>query len=84
MQRWELWQGESGHSFFPVANRQARQMALASGYTLTWHCQAEGTNPAMRKLYEHLGWGEYRPMLDDDGFPYAADEDDGLDLGPDV
>ena len=58
MQRWELWQGESGHSFFPVANRQARQMALASGYTLTWHCQAGGTNPPMRKLYEHLGWGE--------------------------
>lgn len=37
---------------------------------------AKGINPAMRQLYAHLGWGEYRPMVRADGTPYPQDEDD--------
>lgn len=76
MRRWELWQGPSGHSFFPEENTQARALALAAGQTLTWECRAAGSNPAARLLYEHLGWGEYRPMLREDGTPYPDDERD--------
>ena len=28
---------------------------------------------AMNAYYAHLGWGDYRPMLDEHGQPYAAD-----------
>jgi hypothetical protein len=27
-------------------------------------------------LYEHLGFGEYKPMLREDGAPYPDDEDE--------
>jgi hypothetical protein len=27
-------------------------------------------------LYEHPGWGEYQPMLREDGTPYPEDERD--------
>lgn len=76
MRRWQLWQGQDGHAFFPEDNEHARSRAIADGYVLTWHCLAKGTNPAMRQLYEHLGWGDYQPMLRADGTPYPQDEVD--------
>jgi hypothetical protein len=81
VKRYELWQGQGGHSFFPDENDEARERALADGYTLTWAVTAHGLNPAHRLLYEHLGWGEYRPMLREDGTPYPQDEDDDY-VGP--
>jgi hypothetical protein len=74
MRRWELWVGEEGHSFFPEDNLQARAMATADGYTLSWETTARSHNEAARALYAHLDWGEYRPMLQDDGTPYPRDE----------
>jgi hypothetical protein len=76
VKRWELWEGESDHSFFPADNEQAREMAKAEGEVLVWEVMAQGWNPAMRLLYEHLGWGEYKPMLREDGTTYPEDEDD--------
>jgi hypothetical protein len=29
---------------------------------------------AMRKYYAAMGWGEYKPMLRDDGTPYPEDQ----------
>jgi hypothetical protein len=51
-------------------------MAIEDGLTLVWEIVAKGSNPAHRALYEYLGWGEYQPMLRDDGVPYPEDEDD--------
>ncbi len=76
MQRYELWQNEHGHSFFPDYNDQARAMAQADGQTLTWEVHAKGLNEANRLLYDHLDFGTYRPMLQDDGTPYQMDEVD--------
>ena len=37
---------------------------------------AKGLNSANQLLYDHLDFGVYRPMLQDDGTPYPQDEDD--------
>jgi hypothetical protein len=76
MGRWELWEGEGTTSLFPDWNIQARQMAEAEGLTSAWEVEARGTNPAMRALYDHLGFGEFQPMLGDDGAPCPDDEDE--------
>lgn len=74
---WEFWESPDRleTSFFPTSSEQARRHALDAGMTCTWVTEAEGHNPAMRLLYEHLGWGEYKPMLQDDGTPHPEDED---------
>ncbi|MGQ0521771.1 MAG: hypothetical protein ACT4PX_11560 [Actinomycetota bacterium] len=51
-------------------------MALEDGEIFTWEVVARGTNEAMRAMYRYRGWGEFKPMLRDDGTPYPADEDD--------
>jgi hypothetical protein len=76
MRRWELWVRADGHSFFPADSEQARATAAELGEVFSWSTVAAGHNPAMRALYEHLGWGEYRPMLRPDGTSYPEDEDD--------
>jgi len=35
----------------------------------------EGQHRAMKALYEHLGYGEYKPVLRPDGSPYPEDGD---------
>ena len=78
MRTWELWEGETGHSFFPQDENLEwhRADALSSGHSLTWTTTARGLNPAMRALYDHLGYGEFKPLLRPDGTPYPEDEDD--------
>ena len=78
MSRWELWEreGEGSTSFFPDWNVQARRMAEEEGITLTWEVEAKGSNPPSHALYEHLGFGEYKPMLCEGGPPYLDDEDE--------
>jgi hypothetical protein len=76
MGRWELWEREGSSNFFPDWNDQARRMAKEEGMRFTWEVEAKGANPASRALYEHLGFGEYKPMLRDDGTPYPEDEDE--------
>ncbi len=51
-------------------------MAMEDGQVFSWQVVANGPNPAMRALYDYLGWGEYRPMLRNDGTPHPEDEDD--------
>ena len=63
MQRYELWQNGHGHSFLPEHNNQAREMAKADGQTLVWEVTAKGFNAAHQLLYDHLGFGTYRPMF---------------------
>jgi len=78
MRRWELWvsRDENGHVFIAEDHEEARARATAEGLELAWECLAAGWNPAHQLLYDHLGWGEYRPMLRPDGTPYPQDEDD--------
>ena len=76
MRRWELWESETGQSFFPEDNHQARRMAQEDGEVLVWEVVANSTNEAMRAMYAYRGWGEFRPMLREDGTPYPEDEDD--------
>ena len=78
MSRWELWEreGEGSTSFFPDWNVQARRMAEEESIALTWEVEAKGSNPPSHALYEHLGFGEYKPMLREGGPPYLDDEDE--------
>ncbi|MBV9660813.1 MAG: hypothetical protein JO337_06625 [Acidimicrobiales bacterium] len=41
-----------------------------------WTTTAKGMNDVMSQMYQHLGRGEYTPMLREDGTPYPEDEDD--------
>jgi hypothetical protein len=76
MSRWELWEREGSTSFFPDWNVQARRMAEEESIALTWEVEAKGSNPPSHALYEHLGFGEYKPMLREGGPPYRDDEDE--------
>jgi hypothetical protein len=76
MRKWELWEDEGGSSFFPESNMQARLMAMEDGLVKVWEVEASSTNDAMRAMNERLGWGPYKPMLQDDGTPFPEDEDD--------
>ncbi len=76
VRRWELWVGEGTLSFFPEENEPARRMAQEEGFVLCWEVIAKGHNPAERALHEYRGWGEYKPMLNEDGEPFPEDEDD--------
>jgi hypothetical protein len=83
MRRWELWdkdwdshEGGGSSSFFPEENEQARKMALDLGESLVWETTAKGYNDALREMYVFRGWGEYKPVLREDGSPFPGDEDD--------
>jgi hypothetical protein len=76
MQRYELWQNEHGHSFFPEHNHEARDLAQRDGQTFIWEVTAKSLNAAHQLLYDYLDFGIYRPMLQPDGTPYPHDEDD--------
>jgi len=82
MRRWELWESETGHVLVPEDDPQGVVDAIAEGCHKTWECVAKGSNDAMRQMYVHLGYGDYRPMLGDDGKPYPADEDDAYQPRP--
>ena len=76
----ELWQHEdletgAGCNTFILAGpmgEEARNV-LPPHALLTWTCEAVSHIEAMNAYYAHLGWGDYRPMLDEHGQPYAAD-----------
>ena len=78
MRRWELWQGDQWHSFFPSSSEKNRVMARAEGAVKVWETQASSSNEAKRALNEYLGFGPYVPTLREDGTPYPEDEDDEL------
>ena len=80
MGRYELWVGEEGdgYYFFRDDNSEAREMALAEGMQLSWETTQRGRNQAHQALYDHLGYGLYKPMLRPDGTPYPEDEDDSI------
>ena len=90
MRRWELWQLPDGTEtrFIPTTRphegEQAGEVEEAErdGLVMIFSTTAVGTNDAMRQMYRHLGWGEYRPMHRPDGTPYPEDEDDQF-AGPD-
>lgn len=91
MRKWELWSGTdddgiASDTFFREDNDRARRLALAEGLTLVWSTFAEGTNDAMRTLRVHMGWEEYKPMLQADGTPYPEDEadKDGAEYSPSI
>ncbi len=71
--------GTVEESFFPdddVSGRLYRQWAEEDGAELVWTVEAKGMNEAMRRMYEYLGRGEYRPRLSDDGTRFPEDEHD--------
>jgi hypothetical protein len=73
MKRWELWEPEDdseGRVFLSEDHEEARSQAIAEGLELRWVCSAAGWNSAHQLLYDHLGWGEYKPMMGPDGSPY--------------
>jgi hypothetical protein len=84
MRRWELWvtrhpDGTTEEAFFPddeVSGPLYREWAAEDRAELIWTVEAKGSNDAMRKMYDHLGRGEYQPLLREDGTPYPEDEDD--------
>ena len=84
MRRWELWQtaDETEIRFIPESAVDQIESARRDGLVKIWETTASGSNDAMRQRNQFLGWGEYQPMLDDDGKPYPGDEDD-RDAGPD-
>lgn len=92
MAQWELWlsSDDTGHMFFREDNSQARDRAKAEAFTLDWTVEAVGHNAAKQALYDHLGWGLYKPVLRDDGTPYPevgvvvveeTDDDTGIENG---
>jgi hypothetical protein len=76
----ELWQyqdletGASCNTFILAGAIGAEiRGRLPPHAVLTWTCEADSYIQAMNAYYAHLGWGEYRPMLDEHGNPYATD-----------
>jgi hypothetical protein len=84
VRRWELWvtrhpDGSIVETFFPddeVSGALYHGWAEEGGAELIWAVEAKGLNDAMRKMYEHLGRGEYQPALREDGTPFPEDEND--------
>jgi hypothetical protein len=84
MRRWEYWELPDGteKTLIPDNRPEAREEVVAEGFVFRgWSTIARGYNDAMRAWHDHLGWGEYKPMLRDDGTPYPEDEDDAF-AGP--
>ena len=84
MRRWELWRSEDETETRIIPETRPDQIASArqAGFMKLWETEAKGSNDAMRAMYRYLDWGEYKPMLREDGTPYPEDEDDSL-AGPD-
>jgi len=85
MRRWEFWQLPDGtaKTLVPENRPEYRDEIAAEGFVYAnWSTVAKGYNDAMRAWHEHLEWGEYKPMLQEDGTPYPEDEDDSV-AGPD-
>lgn len=56
----------SGHGYRPIPPKgQFRFIAKF---------EANTRNAAMQKYYDIMGFGDYKPMLDDDGNPYPEDD----------
>jgi hypothetical protein len=58
---WELWQDETGDTYFPVSNASARKL-LSEDAVLLWNCTAKSYNDAMQQMYDYRGWGKYKPI----------------------
>jgi hypothetical protein len=65
----ELWEDDSGHSFFPRAATDAEYLAqleqndlISGSKRLVWTVDAENWEEAMQLLYDRKGWGKYQPM----------------------
>lgn len=68
--RHELW---SDGSFFPVCNRQAREM-VEPWATLVWSVNTPDWVTACIAYHENMGWEPYKPMEGDPG-AYTAVQD---------
>jgi hypothetical protein len=79
MGRYQLWVSNESQSFFREDNEQALRFAQEDGAQLVWEVTAVGSNEAMAKYHEHMGWEPYKPMLRVDGTPFPQDEDDECD-----
>lgn len=55
---------------------------LEADATVEWTYDAISANDAFRGLYKYCDWGEYHPMLKDDGTPYEEDERPFEDMLP--
>ena len=75
--RWVLWVSDSQERFIPDWMEDHAAEAAADGLVPVWTCIARGPNDAERQRYAWAGWGEYQPMLREDGTPYPEHEDDG-------
>ncbi len=67
--RYELWEYDSGHTFFPVDADEAayldriRQLKQEEAEAhRTWTVEAGSWNEAMQLLYDRKGWGRYRAL----------------------
>ncbi|MBS0261922.1 MAG: hypothetical protein JSS02_08185 [Planctomycetes bacterium] len=76
MPQYELWEYDGGHTFFgvPVAeveyHERVRQLLAEEPQAVrTWTVEATGWDAAMQRLYDHKGWGPYRPIEDELGLP---------------
>jgi hypothetical protein len=58
--RYELWEDESGVSFFPASDITFRNL-LSPTAKLIWSCEAESWEEAQSKKHQYLGWGPYVP-----------------------
>lgn len=58
---YELWNSESGYSFFPTGNESARQL-LDPDANLVQIFEAESWDEARGQMHRFLGWEPYKPM----------------------
>jgi hypothetical protein len=71
----ELWKsvdpssGVIEHIFFKAEDRDRQQ--LSAGAELIWTVCAKSFAEAMTRYYQHMDWGEYKVMSDEDWQPYS-------------
>jgi hypothetical protein len=65
--RYELWMAkpEDRYSLVREDDVRAQDFARASRMTVVWSTMAKSFNEASQLLYDHLGFGIYKPFLDE-------------------
>jgi hypothetical protein len=76
--KYELWMAgpSDGYSLIREDNFRAQEFARSEGMSVAWSTPAKGFNQASQLLYDHLGYGIYKPHLDENGNPLPELEDD--------
>ena len=80
MPRYELWEHENGHTFFeaqadePAYQERIRQLKAEEPLAEhTWTVEADSWNAAMQLLYDRKGWGRFRTLEEELGFPQTEE-----------